>query len=182
MIGPNTLMTAAHCNGSQKTIDFMVYSADTKGISKQTFVCNYLLHTYRDSDLILFDCPANEAGENPGDKYGYLDFELPLTPSGELSTLLAGRPEVGDQFYSIWTNPIDELSRQHMLYSQGRVVRTDDPVWSNPDVTPEPCGDNAADLTLGIGTDLWANGGSSGSSQISRLTHRLTLGPQSTSS
>ncbi len=178
MIGPNTLMAAAHCSGAPKTINFRLYSPDTAEQSIESFNCTYLTHNFPDSDLILFDCPANVSGENPGDKYGYLDFDIRLDSR---DTLRIGRDnlEVGSALYSVWTNPINSIGGQHMIYSEGTITNNEDGVWSNPDMSRPACGANARDMKIGIATNLWSNGGASGSSQISLNNHRLVLGPLS---
>jgi Trypsin len=180
MIGPNTLLTAAHCydKSSRLTINFRVYSPETEKQFVESYTCTYLTHSWPDTDIILYDCPANAKGENPGDIYGYLDFEISFDHDGRVNP---GPPNEGESLYSVWTNPITSLkdSIQHMLYSKGTVTNNEADFWASPGKDDPKCGGKER-RKIGVSTDLWSQRGASGSSQISPSTHRLVLGPQST--
>jgi hypothetical protein len=70
-----------------------------------------------DSDLSLRFCDANSDGVNPGDKYGYLDFDPVSLP-------------VGRQLYSIWSNHGTPLPDGALIYSEGTVRRNSMPKGS----------------------------------------------------
>ena len=191
MIGPRTLMTAAHCSGADKSIKFRLYAsygglaASYSGVRlpEEVFTCKYLTHAYPDMDLILFDCAPNEKGESPGDKYGYLDFDVKYGPNGKVDFAQQARQHLapGDKLYSIWANPVDSLGGiWHMLFSDGAIASNSSNVWSNPDPARPACGGELGDRRIGIDTNLWGVGGASGSSQISSDSHRIVVGPTST--
>jgi hypothetical protein len=157
LIGPNTAMTAAHCGFNSHLFAFVLYrEMDFRQQQIETVRCNPLYQTYADTDLHLLYCPQIN-GVNPGDKYGYLDLE-------------ARSPVTGENLYSIWKNPVDNLGRnEHMLYSDGSVVDTKADSWTTP----------AGFNNTATKTNLWGRVGASGSSQISSKTHRVLVGPLS---
>ena len=157
LIGPNTVMTAAHCGFNASLFAFVLYrEMDFRQPQIETVRCNPLYQTFADTDLHLLYCPPIN-GVNPGDKYGYLDFD-------------ARSPMVGESVYSVWKNPVDNLGRnEQMLYSDGRVVSLKAPTWATPTGF-----DNTA-----TETNLWGRVNASGSSQISSKSHRVLVGPLS---
>ena len=105
MIGPNTLLTAAHCSGFPKDVTFHTYTSAGQQVV-ETFKAQYLMHTYKDTDLILFYLFPNDAGENAGDKYGYVDFDLRFDSDGQLD--ISGsrnRVEEGAEVYAFVAEP-----------------------------------------------------------------------------
>ena len=157
MIGPNTVMPAAHCGFNSGLFAFVLYrNMDFRQPQIETVRCNPLYQTFPDTDMHLLYCPPIN-GVNPGDKYGYLDFD-------------ARPPAVGESVYSIWKNPVTNLGRnEQMLYSDGQVVSTKADRWTTPVGF-----DNTA-----IETNLWARPNASGASQISSKSHRVLVGPLS---
>lgn len=167
MIGPNILLTAAHCGPAEAdanqvgTATFATYRNDQTNMLSETFSCRRLIHGWPRHDLAVFFCDPS-GGVNPGDKYGYLDVETRA-------------PSVGDAVYSIWQNPVDGAGITHMtpLYSAGHVVSTTEKIWSG--ILGGP-----ANTPVGIKMDTWAVAGASGSSNIDASTHRILVGPTST--
>ena len=149
MIGPNIMMTASHC-GDSVGARFPVYvsiagscGGTDPGVRQlEDFPADNLINTFPDTDITLAYCPPVN-GINPGDKYGYVDFDVVMTPQGVLN-YSASRSllTVGTQIYSIWQNPIEDFSNPaerggHLLYSEGTLTeinRADD--WFNPLVNP----------------------------------------------
>lgn len=163
MIGPNMMMTAAHCDDVDRNATFFVYrNQDPAQLVTETFFCRILLNTFAGSDLTLYACDPNAAGENPGDKYGYLDFD----PT---------QPTVNQKVYSYWYNPVASLGlNQALIYSAGKVTTTSAGIWG--------LNNSGAPMSspIGIGTDLWSQPGCSGSAIIDAANHRIMAGPTST--
>jgi hypothetical protein len=166
MIGPNFVLTAAHCGPAEAaanqtgTLRFMTYRANETERNTETFQCRRLIHGWPRHDLAVLFCDPNGAGVNPGDKYGYLDFET-------------RSPVVGDSVYSIWWNAVDTGATGTTmvpLYSPGKVTRTNGVIWSG--ILGAPAG-----TPVGIEMDTWAQPGASGSSNIDANTHRILVGP-----
>ncbi len=215
MIGPNVLLTAAHCNTRNRDATFYVYTdANTK--LQESFACEYMMHTFPDMDLLLYWVEPNAAGDNPGDKYGYVDFDIEFDPSESWTMDYTGsraRITANMDLYSVWTNPIDSLGGGwHAIYSKGNVTETNTPGhWASPNIDNNPdfqcsngwcvggtnagvaCGtcmgvdpgcpggtcERRPSHNLGVTTNLWSNGGASGSSQLSPSTHRISAAPLS---
>ncbi len=178
MVGPNVMLTAGHCGGGPYTASFMLYPhANSTDKNFENFDCTILGMTWYSSDLSMYYCAPNTEGVNPGDKYGYFDFDT--------SPIVAGSTRV----YSIWANPLDTpLPSQYdvRFYSQGVVTSTTELGTYTTDPSRVQLGsDGLPDFTtggqrpIGIGTDLWCNGGASGSAQINAVTHRYLIGPLS---
>lgn len=181
MIGPNMLMTAAHCGETPEiTASFLTYASNSSGAAAkrwEDFRCKSLVSTWHSSDLVLYYCEPNAAGQSPGDKYGYFDFDTrPLS--------------VGTQVYSLWGNPLETPTYEYdvRFYSRGQVTSTTsygtfttDPAYVkiNPS-TGLPDFSTSYQRPIAISTDLWCNGGASGSAQIRSDSHRLAVGPLST--
>lgn len=170
MIGPNLLMTAAHCGPNAETVTYSAKfttfrNGDPENRVSETFACRALINSWPLADLQLSYCDPNAAGESPGDKYGYLGFDT--------------RPvAVGEEVYSIWWQAVDELTTTDYLplYSPGEVTTTSHRVWGQKlrdYVGP-------ANDPIGIGSNLWSQPGTSGSSQVSADSHRIRVGPTST--
>ena len=75
--------------------------------------CRSLLSTWHSSDLILYFCDPNAAGESPGDKYGYFDLETGPLP-------------IGAGLYSVWANPLDTPTSEYdvRFFSRGKITST----------------------------------------------------------
>ena len=168
MIGPNFVLTAAHCGPAEAdpnqtaTLRFRTYRANETELNSETFSCKRLLHGWPRHDLALAFCTPNAAGVNPGDKYGYLDFETRA-------------PQVGDRVYSVWWNTVDQGATGGTsvpLFSAGSVVSTTAKIWSG--ILGAPAGTN-----VGILMNTWAQPGASGSSNVDANTHRILVGPTS---
>ncbi|MBX3193113.1 MAG: trypsin-like peptidase domain-containing protein [Labilithrix sp.] len=166
MIGPNIVLTAAHCGPAEAApsqtsgLTFMTYRANETERNTETFQCRRLIHGWPRHDLAVLYCDPNAAGVSPGDKYGYLDFETRA-------------PAVGDSVYSIWWNAVDNGatgSTMVPLYSAGKVTQTNATIWSG--ILGAPAG-----TPVGIKMDTWAQPGASGSSNVDANTHRILVGP-----
>lgn len=177
MIGPNVMLTAAHCSGAPKVAQFRTYSTETNTVVDD-FDCEYLEGNFPEGDVVLFYCAPNAAGENPGDKYGYVDFDIELTPDGLLD-YAPSKAKVSSSapVYSVWWNPITGVTSNAMLYSEGEVTNTTSTHWFS--LGGDGC-QESDDIGRGASADLWSNGGCSGSSILSATSHRLLLGPTST--
>jgi hypothetical protein len=160
MIGPNVYFTAAHCGGGPTSISFRTYrNGSTASSDTESFTCDAMEQTYNDTDGVLFYCWPNAAGENPGDKYGYVDFDV--TP-----------PTVGQQIYSIsannWnTGPLPFDTR---LFANGQITSVTDTGWFAPSSAP-----NTA-----VAMNLWGEPGMSGSPHFSAANHHMIIAPLST--
>ncbi len=216
MIGPNVMLTAGHCGMGNRNATFRLYTAAATQRT-ESFLCQYLVHTFGDMDFNAFWCGANADGESPGDKFGYADLDIVVDPlTGELdheasaALLTNGKP-----VYSVWMNPIDDIGGGwHSIYSEGMITETAGPThWGSPNLnvaTDYRCGNSCCNTgaactsncdtgacgvacTVGVcerratrsvaaGTDLWTNGGSSGSGQFNSANHRYIIGPQSVGS
>lgn len=152
MIGPNTLMTAAHCDfgafATPVSVTFKAYrSLDRSTFDTEVVSCWKTIQTLPSgSDVALFYCP-NINGLPPGLKYGYMDFD-------------ASSPRVGQPLYSVWRNNVGTIGtiNDAVLYSPGKITFQQ----------------------FGFNMDLWGNYGGSGSAHIRPDTHRIHIGPAST--
>jgi len=130
MIGPHIAMTAGHCGGPTGKMSFFIYDSPTNRAQVRTeqFDCTIILSTFPETDLALAFCDSNIFAEAPGDKYGYLDFEL-WHPPGENVNYINSRNlnlAVDQKRYSGWVNPVVSLSNtRHLIYSEGFVGETD---------------------------------------------------------
>lgn len=178
MISSNVLLSAAHCPHESSKLDrrpnsatasFRTYSnRDITTHTDEDFECLELLSTHSQSDTKLWYCEPNDSGENPGDKYGYLDISVFDNSSdgdgGDLS--------VGDELFKVWRNDIDDINiNDAVLFSTGEVLCKDQGMWFVPDGGAE-----------GLRTSLWARSGGSGAATINPATRRLAAGPTSTAS
>ncbi|AKF84867.1 hypothetical protein MFUL124B02_05590 [Myxococcus fulvus 124B02] len=180
MVGPNFMLTAAHCGlVPDIVLRFVTYGEDRHAAMRtEDFACHALYSTWHSSDLALYHCPPDASGVSPGDKYGYVDFE-------------SRAPAVGDAVYSLWGNPLETPSPLLIdvrFLSKGVITSTTsegpftvDPalVRVNP-ATGLPDANTSRQRPIGISTNLWNNGGASGSSQLSATSHRMVVGPLST--
>jgi hypothetical protein len=192
MIGPEMMITASHCGHGDRSITFRSYFSDgtPTGSRIETFNCLHFLHTFNDTDMNLYRCLPNAAGERPGDKYGYLDFDLAFNSAGVMDyDLSKARAAAGTEVVSTWWNPVDSIGGvkfpNAMLFSMGKVARVDwQKHWFSPfsNAPWEFQCDNGTSTNFGTEVDLWSNSGCSGSTILSRATSRVLVGPTSTSS
>jgi hypothetical protein len=179
MIGPNILLTAAHCRAELfSTAVFRAYvAANDQRI--QAYACRYLVHGWPETDIALVWCDPGEDGVNPGDRWGYLDLDVDFGPTQQIDVARSKlRVRVGQPVYSIWTNPIQTLGPgQHLLYSAGAITSATASIWSNPGGSP--CSEYDDNL-VGVTTDLYGSPGSSGSTHISAASHRILLASNTT--
>jgi hypothetical protein len=194
MIGPNILLTAAHC-GKRYWARFIQYRGPYN-IDSEVFECRYLMKTFPETDLALHYCLPNADGASPGDKYGYLDFDVLHTETGKFdygSSLYWMRlTNAFGHLYSIWTHPIATLwdGETHQIYSQGQILRDDVAGWyapndlsyQAPDLYNPRCTNSlpGIDLPMGVKSSVYGVQGASGSVTLSSITHRILLGPTST--
>lgn len=160
MIGPNTYFTAAHCGApANAPILFRTYRNGGTAVSDtETFFCNEMIQTFNDTDGAVFYCAPNAAGQNPGDKYGYVDFDV-------------SDPAVGQSVYSVSANSIvnGTVPLDARMYTAGQVTATNDNGWFVPDVNPN----------TGIVTNLWGEPGMSGSPHFNGANHKMIIAPLS---
>ncbi len=160
MIGPNTYFTAAHCGApANAPIVFRTYRNGGTAVSDtETFFCNEMIQTFNDTDGAVFYCAPNAAGQNPGDKYGYVDFDV-------------SDPAVGQSVYSVSANSIvnGTVPLDARMYTAGQVTATNDNGWFVPDVNPN----------TGIVTNLWGEPGMSGSPHFNGANHKMIIAPLS---
>jgi hypothetical protein len=149
MIGPNVMMTAGHCGQGNVNANWRLYTAANTQMV-ESFSCQYLLHTFPNTDLTLYWCSANGSGENPGDKYGYIDFDLVIDPVNgfDNNAYAASRNllTLGTDLYSIWMNPIDTLGPgQYSIFSEGQFDNVNFVSWYTPNLNNGPgylCGNS----------------------------------------
>lgn len=160
MIGPNTYFTASHCGAPANVpIVFRTYRNGSTSVSDtETFYCNQLIQTFNDTDGGVFYCAPNAAGQNPGDKYGYVDFDIT-------------DPTVGTPVYSLSANCIanGSVPIDARMYTYGNVTATNDNGWFVPNSAPN----------TGIVSNLWGEPGMSGSPHFSGATNKMILAPLS---
>lgn len=160
MIGPNIYFTASHCGAPANVqILFRTYrNGSTASSDTEAFTCNQLIQTYNDTDGSLFYCAPNAVGQNPGDKYGYVDFDV-------------STPTVGQQVYSISANPTENGSVpwDARMYVTGQVASTSDNNWHVPN----------ADPNTGMNMNLWGELGMSGSPHFNAANHKMIIAPLS---
>ncbi len=160
MIGPNTYFTAAHCGAPPNVqILFRTYrNGSTSTSDTEAFTCNELIQTFNDTDGAVFYCAPNAAGQNPGDKYGYVDFDI-------------SDPAVAQRVYSISANPwVDgTVPWDARMYATGEVTAVNDNGWFVPDQNPN----------TGIVMNLWAETGMSGSPHFNAANHKMMIAPLS---
>ena len=180
LIGPNIYVTAAHCNlEGQIWVTFQVYTHG-RSFEQEQFVCHRLFSTANDTDMALFFCDPNEAGESPGDKYGYADVS-------------ATAPKKNTSVYAIWWNVVAAWNNTDiMLYSEGSVKDlAGEDAYTHPSYKPNvplclsdrPGDWNKRDqLRKTRWTNVWAFPGASGSVQFDQSTHLLVFGPTTAAS
>ncbi len=157
MIGPNIALTAAHCGYNDHNFGFQTYrEQDPQQAEREYVLCEPLYQTFSDTDMLLMYCPPIN-GVNPGDRYGYVDLD-------------PRQAQVGDQLYSVWRNPVDDVGGgQHMLFSDGEVLDDKAQGWMTP---------NGYDNTA-ILSSLFSAPGASGSAQFSVDRNEILVGPLS---
>ncbi len=142
MIGPNIMMTAGHCGPSTDKARFRMYKSIAGlcgGMSEgdqsiQDFPMEWVLNVFPHTDLQLVYCHAVN-GVNPGDKYGYVDLDIIMTPQGVLDyTASRNLLAPATPLYSIWFNPINNINGWHSLYSEGTLSDLNIEDYSNPNI------------------------------------------------
>jgi hypothetical protein len=178
MIGPNVFMTASHCGSGDATIHFLAHTAVEKYTTAQldSFPCQRLLRMHDDTDLMLYFCPPRD-GLNPGDKYGYLDFEVAHTTLGVLDVPASlGRAVVDTPTRIVWWNNLVEPTAvmDAVLLSEGKVTsRAETTSWPS---IQGGCNSTPAPI---LRTNAWVKQGVSGSATLS-IRNRIVGGPTST--
>jgi hypothetical protein len=177
MIGPNILLTAAHCGAEWfNEARFLAYF-DGSTQRQESYTCRYLIHGWPEHDAALAWCdPAN--GINPGDRWGYVDMDIDVGPCFQLlQSKSQSRISVGRGVYSVWSNKIDTFgSNDQLLVSNGSITSTTANTWFNPG--GDACS-NEDDDAIGVHTDVYGIPGASGSTHLSSRTHRILLGSNS---
>ncbi|MFY1828152.1 PAN domain-containing protein [Myxococcus fulvus] len=176
MVGPNFMLTAAHCGlVPDIVLRFVTYGEDRHtAMRAEDFACHALYSTWHSSDLALYHCPPDASGVSPGDKYGDVDFE-PRAPA----------------VYSVWGSALETpapLLIDVRFLSKGVITSTtsEGPFTVDPALvrvsptTGLPDANTSRQRPIGISTNLWNNSGASDSTQLSATSHRLVVGPLST--
>jgi hypothetical protein len=181
LIGPNMLMSASHCGPMGQDVTLEILS--NRGASKYTnfvrenFTCTPIMRTFQDTDLMLYFCPSIN-GVAPGDKYGYLDFEIARFSSGRLDVPNSlNRATVGTPVRTFWWNNLVQptsLSRVVFVSNGAITSRAESSDWPS---IQGGCGSAPAPI---MQTDQWTKGGVSGSATLS-VRNRIVGGPTSTS-
>ncbi|MCH9687087.1 MAG: hypothetical protein K0V04_36970, partial [Deltaproteobacteria bacterium] len=176
MIGPNMLITAAHCGADGNiTLDATgrVYrERDITQPQTEVFDCNLLFHTFPETDMAIYHCPDPAFGPSLGDRFGWVDVE-PTDPAQYSSV------------FSVFSNNIDNVAGgAASLLTLGFVSETNVAnSWTNPNSPHGSVVDSTAQGENQIAqvnrTELWSNFGSSGSGHFNS-TGALIIGPQST--
>ncbi len=177
MIGPNMLITAAHCGADGNlTLDATgrVYrERDLLQPQTEVFDCNLLFHTFPETDLAIYHCPDPAFGQSLGDRFGWVDVE-PTDPAQY------------SYVFSVFSNGINDIAGvgAASLLTMGFVSETNVAnSWPNPNSPHGSVVDSQAQGENQIAqvnrTELWSNFGSSGSGQFDS-TGALIIGPQST--
>lgn len=177
MIGPNLLMTAAHCS-ADSTIEMAVQGRvyrdrDLGQRLQESFDCSLLFHTFPETDLAIYHCPPVGGALSLGDRFGWVDVEPTDVTQNQF-------------LFSVFSNAIDALgtTTAHHLLTLGmaEVIGVGN-AWANPN-TPAGSvlvsGDNSVNQNPQVvRSSLWTNSGASGSAQFD--THgRAIVGPLST--
>ncbi|MBK8255825.1 MAG: hypothetical protein IPK82_24560 [Polyangiaceae bacterium] len=162
LIGPNVFLSAAHC-GAGGPVTFRTYRDGGTAVSNtETFNCSYMIQTFNDTDASVHYCAPNAAGENPGDKYGYVDFDV-------------NEPTVGQQVYSVSANlqATGSVPYDARMFANGQVTSvTGAGHWFTPSAAPN----------TGIEMNVWGESGMSGSPHFNASNHKMIIGPLSTAS
>jgi hypothetical protein len=172
MIGPNLLISAAHCGAEWVDSAVSVVYASPTHMVRDRFACRYLMHGWPETDLGLFWCEAKD-GVNPGDRWGYVDLDVVTTDKLWLDEAASQqRVAIGAGVYSLWMNPIDSTGRNHMLYSTGTIASTEAREWFTSG--GDPCS-KEDDRPNGIRVDMCGARGASGSAHVSADRYRVLL-------
>lgn len=164
MISPDVLQTADHCgsdSNAQGLAHFITYNESGSNSSVpgniETFTCDKMVGSYNDSDLQYLRCQPNAAGELPGIKYGYLDYD---------PTVVA----IEDEVLSYWWNPVTSLGLNwQIIVSNGEIYDQTTGCWY--------CINGSTPQQK---TDAWGDHGGSGRVFLDPNSHRIILGPAST--
>lgn len=172
MIGPNILMSAAHCGGNSnpgwRAAFRTTQSSGT--INNEIFNCTWILQNLGDSDVSLFFCGPNAAGESPGDKYGYLDFDT--------STV-----QLNQSVVTLWRNAFPSADGTtipigSVLYSRGNVID-----GGGGSVTGSILGSGYPSPVSGppsrVVVRRYGEQGQSGSVTLNAANYRILIGPTS---
>ncbi len=159
MIGPNIMMTAAHCKDHDRAMTFRTYRERSPWVSDtESFNCRTVVNTWPRSDLQLYWCDSQN-GAAPGDKYGYLDLDTSVVSN--------------QVFASVWWNSIDNLGLPDaLIYSEGSVSKTGVRLWSDSFGVNGP-----ANRPMAVALTTWGAPGASGSANVNVANHRILVGP-----
>ena len=184
MIGPNLMVTAAHC-GQISAETFVLYRSATAQM-REVFTSTQLAHTFIDTDFVLRWVAPNAAGENPGDKYGWLDPDVAIAPSGRFDYRASKRRvAVGTPIYGIWQGTLRaQPATQQLFVSVGEITandvagQTENPNRADGSANWR-CHNNGPSMPIGVRDDAWGARGASGSVTVSAERRKLLLGPLS---
>ncbi len=207
LIGPNLLLTAAHCgvnDGPTTAIPgastAMLFYDDSNFPRSEVFSCRTLLASHNDTDLALWYCTSVVAGGiPPGLKYGYGDFDIQMAdsrPFGFNYYQSRAMESVGRSVDRFWWNGLGTppngnpgdpgyqpasasyIPGNHNLYGAGTITQTGGVNWENPGNVPLAATCDGVNVqTIGILSNVMSTSGSSGSSHWSSDNRRILLGP-----
>ena len=182
-VGPNTVMTAAHCGGirDNRRFQFALEGFPSRShaqsdFSSRTYDCERELATgfwSSNWDFALWNCRSSDRTDLPGGlRYGYSAYE-----PAELAQ--------GNPVYSLWRNPVTgdpTVSGNMTLFSPGVITRYGmSRNWAGPNFL-NCIYDNSPTRPSAMSVDLdtYSNSGSSGSVHFDSKTHRIVIGPTAT--
>ncbi|MEM7153741.1 MAG: trypsin-like peptidase domain-containing protein [Myxococcota bacterium] len=177
MIGPNILVTAAHCGADAPSMTMMdvtgrVYrERDVTEQRTEQYTCNLLFHTFPETDLAVYHCPTTSSGVSLGDRFGWVDVDV-------------SEPTLYGYIFSVFNNKIDNVpaAGDASLLTSGHIAQLEVPgVSANPTDNLGSVGYPYQGNTLAraVRMALWSMGGASGSGHFNSAG-RMVVGPLST--
>jgi hypothetical protein len=177
MIGPNVMMTAAHCGFNDDRVLRFTYVTNFGAPDPQDraivrslewpVACRRLLQSFLEtstsSDLMLYYCPSNAQGLGPGDIYGWLDFD-------------AADVSMGQTVASVFTTGSGSLATSVPLPAPGVPFATPQYGFGGVLLNARQ-GCSSTDPPVAV--NIPGEGGNSGSVMFNTSTWRAAVGPLS---
>lgn len=177
MIGPNVMMTAAHCGFNDDRLLRFTYVTEFGAPDSQNratvrslqwiYPCRRLLQSFADaataSDLMLYYCPNNTSGLGPGDIYGWVDFDASDVSVGQLVGSVFTTDSPSPPTSSPWVAPGVPFATPQ--YGFGGVLLNARQSCSSTDPP--------------VAVDIPGEGGNSGSVMFNVTNWRANVGPLS---
>ncbi|MEL6660974.1 MAG: trypsin-like serine protease [Bacteroidota bacterium] len=185
-IGPNTVITAAHCGDIRngRSYEFALEGFPNKSLknnrfSTRSYSCLRQLSTgyfASNYDFALWEClPKNNSDLPGGIRYGFANYY-----PRQLNN--------GDRVYSIWRNQVSSApsgAARVTLYSEGSVTHEGlSSNWSGPDFLScryeTSDGKSISPRAISVSVNTHANPGASGSTHFDFEKHAIVIGPTAT--